>query len=729
MLLLCAATVQSFAQTTRAPQGPSTDPGELIDSGLIVATRFEGNENLSDLELGSIVTSKPAKGGPFGIFKLIGKIIPSLGVQESYADRVVLDQDVVNIEQYYQHNGFMEADAEYDQRFHHDDVAKWMEVFNRNRIVTREHRQPLPEVRDTIVFWISEGPEYKISGVSFVGLESLPEEFQPELTERNTIRVGERWSRAVADAEVARLQGILTENGYPFFKRDTIIAEVLVESKQVRVIPYINPGNRYKFGSIRIQYDSSREDSRVSDRVILGQMIDIDSGAWYKESLVREAEQYLYRLNTFEMVSIRLDTTEVAKIPQHMRDSMALPVVVRLRMRGTQEVTPGVYAGFGGDLDFSAGLTTGYINRNIFGGAQRFDLDLFWQPVPSRQQRYSAAATTTIPYMGWRNFPLTIGASSTYTKQKSEEGVIQFVDILHRLRFSSNVVLGGLDSRTSFQPEITAEYWDRQDEFDDIRWKQLNAITALYGQLDRSDDFLNATRGFMLNGGVEVGLPWLHNFAPDKAGVRSASYAKELGQFRFYDDLGSIGALILASKFKAGFTQLFDPDDPLRDPPHERRFYAGGSSSNRGWNSQQLLVSDEVDATAIDGGMTSLEATVEFRLAPWRAAPSSEDPDNLLSPLRLVLFTDIGNVWDDDVKIAMNQVAWTTGVGVRYNLPLIGPLRFDVGLKTYDPKPYRDEDPRRPSAIPSNAEGKWITERRIFKDTIWGFHFGIGQAF
>jgi outer membrane protein assembly factor BamA len=748
----------SQAQTTGRKPTPASDPGLLIDSGLITAVRFEGNENLTDYELRQVVATQVPK----GLSKFIHSVIPSLGTPQQYADRVVLEQDVENLELFYRDNGFMEADVEFEQRFDAGDYRRYIEVLNKNSVIVREKRQALPRVRDTIVFWISEGPEYTIGGVAFIGLEALPEEFQPELTERNTIKIGDRWSRATAEAELARLQGILQENGYPFFKRDTLVVDVLPETKRVRVLPYLNPGNRYRFGSVRIEWDTATKvRSRVSERVIRGQL-SLDSGAWYKESEVRESEQYLNRLNVFESVRIVMDTSAVASIPQHLRDSMALPVVVRLRMRVTKEVTPAAYIGTGGSLGVAAGLSASYTDRNVFGGAQRLDADLFWQPIPATQPRRSAGLSLLLPYpFGVRNFPLNISTNATLTKQfftelpdsaDYKQDSLEYQDINVRLRLNSTIVIGDPTDRTSISPEITAEYVDfyhkdrvdsvlggkriplstREGDFlqkDTIKTnKQINSILATYGIWDQSDDPFNPARGFIVNGGTEVGLPLLIGLIKDPA-FSSASYWKSLIQGRFYDDLGTIGALIFASRLRVGYTRLFDHENPQRDPPLERRFFGGGSSSNRGWNSQQLLIAQRPNRHTFEGGFNMIEGSIEFRIAPWKLDVSSDDPESFLSPMRLAVFADAGNVWDDVPidKLGINQIAFTTGIGIRYNF-FLGAFRIDWGLKMYDPNPFLPTNDR--LAAPPDTKGWWLFRRNLLNNSDWwSLHVGLNQAF
>jgi outer membrane protein assembly factor BamA len=193
--------------------------------------------------------------------------------------------------------------------------------------------------------------------------------------------------------------------------------------------------------------------------------------------------------------------------------------------------------------------------------------------------------------------------------------------------------------------------------------------------------------------------------------------------------LGTIGALIFASRVRVGYTKLFDPDDQHRDPPLERRFFGGGSSSIRGWNPHQLLVSNIPNRRTLEGGFNTLEASIEFRIAPWKFDVSSDDPATFLNPLRLAVFADAGNVWDHTSikKLAINQVAFTTGIGLRYNF-FLGTLRVDWGLKMYDPNPYWTVNGE--LAAPTDSHGWWIFQRNLLNNSDWwALHFGLNQAF
>jgi outer membrane protein insertion porin family len=53
---------------------------------------------------------------------------------------------------------------------------------------------------------------------------------------------------------------------------------------------------------------------------------------------------------------------------------------------------------------------------------------------------------------------------------------------------------------------------------------------------------------------------------------------------------------------------------------------------------------------------------------------------SLRRDLGLVLFVDVGNVWDKVESFDTKEFRSTAGGGLRYNTP-VGPLRLDMGCK------------------------------------------------
>jgi outer membrane translocation and assembly module TamA len=84
--------------------------------------------------------------------------------------------------------------------------------------------------------------------------------------------------------------------------------------------------------------------------------------------------------------------------------------------------------------------------------------------------------------------------------------------------------------------------------------------------------------------------------------------------------------------------------------------------------------------------------------------------DNIMG----VMFVDYGNLWNGLTEINGNSIAIAAGFGLRYET-FVGPLRFDLGLRVYDPK----EAPER----------QWLFNRKILMESFSVVHIGIGQAF
>ena len=154
--------------------------------------------------------------------------------------------------------------------------------------------------------------------------------------------------------------------------------------------------------------------------------------------------------------------------------------------------------------------------------------------------------------------------------------------------------------------------------------------------------------------------------------------------------------------------------------PFERRYFAGGSNSVRGWQARTLGPGSYRNTTKglaydLQSGDIKLDFNIEYR---WK----------VLSFLELAAFTDAGNIWTiKDYESQPNgvfkwnkfyeQIAWSYGVGLRLDFTILV-FRVDFGVKLYDP-----------SRI--NYDGKqWRTVANGlgWKDDMT-FHFAIGYPF
>jgi outer membrane protein insertion porin family len=150
--------------------------------------------------------------------------------------------------------------------------------------------------------------------------------------------------------------------------------------------------------------------------------------------------------------------------------------------------------------------------------------------------------------------------------------------------------------------------------------------------------------------------------------------------------------LVMAYRLKFGTLEVLD--DSLNFAPLEERFYAGGSSSVRGW--QRSKLGPHIGDTPI-GGQSLLEGSVEARFKIFRASSPK-----FLRAFGGAIFVDFGNVWSTSLSYKWYDFRYGTGLGLRYETP-IGPIRLDAARKTELKRP--------------------VDKRR------WEFYLSVGQAF
>lgn len=162
--------------------------------------------------------------------------------------------------------------------------------------------------------------------------------------------------------------------------------------------------------------------------------------------------------------------------------------------------------------------------------------------------------------------------------------------------------------------------------------------------------------------------------------------------------------------------------------PFEKKYFSGGSSGVRAWPARGLGPGSYIETQLKFPNQTAdikLEANLEYRF-------------KLVWLLEGALFLDAGNVWaitsaDDRPgsvfypKSFYKQIALGTGTGIRMNLGFFT-LRFDVGVKVYDPGIYTINADNK--VIVENRH-HWIPFDRPYSRELKDFaiHFGIGYPF
>jgi outer membrane protein insertion porin family len=94
------------------------------------------------------------------------------------------------------------------------------------------------------------------------------------------------------------------------------------------------------------------------------------------------------------------------------------------------------------------------------------------------------------------------------------------------------------------------------------------------------------------------------------------------------------------------------------------RYFLGGVTSLRGYRYRRVGPYDEGEPV---GGRTFFLGSVEYSIP-------------IVERLRFAIFYDIGNVYRDAYDFDFGDYSDNWGVGIRLNIPRLGPLRLDYGI-------------------------------------------------
>ncbi len=175
---------------------------------------------------------------------------------------------------------------------------------------------------------------------------------------------------------------------------------------------------------------------------------------------------------------------------------------------------------------------------------------------------------------------------------------------------------------------------------------------------DRADDIINPTSGWRAQGELQPSV-----FIGEG---QTIPYGRLVLAGSIYRPFSVLPNGVFAARLKAGV--LVTSDDRL---PFDRRFFAGGGGSVRGYGYQSIGPRD-LDDNPI-GGRSVIEGALEAR---W----------SLRGPFGIAIFADAARVGSFDNNVSQTSIG--VGVGLRYNLGL-APLRIDVAV----PLNRRDGDP------------------------------------
>ena len=352
-------------------------------------------------------------------------------------------------------------------------------------------------------------------------------------------------------------------------------------------------------------------------------------GEPYSPERLERARRALMGLGVFGFVR--------AEEGQALDPSGRLPVHFQVQERPRHAV--------GGRLGFETnyGLTASafWEDRNIFGGAERLRLEAEVARIGEtgiEDATYRAFATLRTPEFLGRDLQSTsqIGAVRERLRAYDRDAALASFVLEHRLSDTMAVAAG---------PNYEEGRIGRDGDMEDFR---LFGLTGIF-RYDNTTNPLDPRQG----------QRFTFSATPFYSAMDANSFTRVLAIGTSYFDILGNGDSVLALRAAIGSAPGADRDEITLD----KRFYAGGGGSVRGYTYQSIGPRDAANRPL--GGASLVEGSIEWRQRISRS-------------WGVAAFLDAGGV-GEEAKPDFGRLRAGTGLGIRY-LTAIGPLRFDVGV-------------------------------------------------
>jgi outer membrane protein insertion porin family len=572
------------------------------------------------------------------------------------------------------------------------------------------------EVRKIVRIDITEGPIVRVGNVTFPG--SRPE-FEPDLRRLMLSKTGAPFVADDLSRDELDLDTFYRNLGFEDVQIN-VVTSLVADQGRMDLVVNITEGPQITVGEIRIVGNQ-----RISSQAIKQQM-KLREGQPYGAADKLESTQRILRMGVFRRVSIDEE-------PRFSGETVAHLVVTVEEAPSTTVSTGGGLQGSRSPVTNPDGTTTDRIDlrprgffgigrRNLWGKNRSVDFFARVALTPDSTDvsaghgfnEYRVSASYREPHAFNSDTDVVVTAASeqairtgfNYARQSLAADFLRHLtphlSVSERYSLEStrlydvNLELLALNPNTSNPITI-----DRL--FPQVR---LSIISSGFTS-DRRNDPVDPSTGSLVSG------QW--DLAPRSLGSE-VGYIKLFIQASEFHSLPTVRRIVLAGRASVGIARGFErttvllddngkpvtgPDGQVEmvtvaDLPASQRFFAGGSTSVRGFQLDRLGVPEILTADGLSrGGNGVVVLNAEVRVAVTKIKGYQ---------LGTVGFVDGGNVFAKASDIDPARFRGAFGFGFRFNSPL-GPIRLDFGRKMH---------------------------RMIVGGTLenaWEFHVNIGEAF
>lgn len=712
----------------------------------VANVRFEGNHAFSSDSLSrAIVTRETECRSAFVLpFCWVGA---DFALQKEYLPRREFPLDQLRLERWYFIRGYRAAAID--------------------TMVT-----PRSDGRVDVTFRVDEGQPVLVDSLSFNGAE----EFDGSFLEDLPLHTGDPLSIIELDETRDTLTRRLADRGYA---RADVLRSYFIpkdDSLHAQVTYDIAPGSMSRYGHVSVTGNRSLSESTVL------RTLQFRAGDQYQLRQLEDAQARLFGLEIIRAATIQPNY-------QNQPDSV-IPVNVNLQEGDAHRVR----AGAGWSTSECLDVDARWVSRNFMGGgrrlqvrgrvsnvlAQDFEQLLCWQSGTGQfgKPNWITSVDFSQP---WVFSTRNSFQASLYAERSSLPDTYVRRAVGARMSLTRNI--GPRTPLTlSYRPELSqldaAEVLFctnflvcTPQDINTLQGAHWLAPIGLTFTRSTTDNVLNPARGYQALIDVEHA---------DALTGSNFTYSRVVAEGSRYARVTS--STVLAGRLRGGwvggggFNQVLGRQVSSDIVHPQRRFYAGGANSVRGFPQSRLgprvLQVNDVQKLLQPSGKGGAGCTPQTVVDLSCDASRLQDSDflpratggtrmvegnlELRFPLGHKLegatFTDFGQVWGADEKMAVRDIQVTPGFGVRYMSP-IGPLRVDFAYRfrggqelsvvTDQIRPYDPATDNAADRLVVDGEPiPWVTSGalgilgpKVLFDEFpswlqrWQIHISIGQAF
>jgi outer membrane protein insertion porin family len=564
---------------------------------------------------------------------------------------------------------------------------------------------------------VEEGPRALVASRRVVGVEHL----DPERLDRIlAVRAGEPLNLNEVRQDVFALQAFYRDHGW----REVSVHDewtLSADRSSADVLYRIEEGERSFFGKTIVRGNTRTDSDRIA------RLVPWDEGDAFSEEKILTAQRNLTRSGVFRRVEISPapadPQTGSRNVQIEVGEGRPLSLLYGLGYQYATDALENRHDPF---------AVAGVSYNNLFGSMRSAGVDVQYAPLSERGR---VVASFRDPFLFNRDIPLNVVAFFTREPIQTVD-IERLGTIVESSRLFGRFLRVGLRYEYQRIEPVNPEELSPIDQENFTRFDQPIRQSAIGPNLfyDRRDDIIDPHDGYYVSVATKYAFPFL---------TAEARYTKLSGQAALFE---RVGKSVFAFSVRAGAIYPYDRELGIPVPIAER-FFAGGRSTNRAFDTDLLGVAANPDARPGDPDSRE-KSTVDYDTVAvphegeGEGSCAQAHPDlaafdcdfgprivggngflgvnaelrfRIAGGLGGALFYDAAQVWKEasDIRVALEGrvgLRQGFGLGLRYMTP-IGPIRVEYAWPV-DPRVIRfdvievDENGRRVGVLKTGETTK-----------------------